>query len=143
MNQNLNENKVLIAGSAVGPILYSDVGISFWGGIDPLTGYIIDTHHPLFGQCVRDKILMIPSGRGSCTGSCVMLELIMNGCAPAGLIFSQNEDILPLGVIIADELFNRSLPVVKVNLDYFHILNQSETHYLLEACCCHNLQCHM
>lgn len=124
MNQNLNENKVLIAGSAVGPILYSDVGISFWGGIDPLTGYIIDTHHPLFGQCVRDKILMIPSGRGSCTGSCVMLELIMNGCAPAGLIFSQNEDILPLGVIIADELFNRSLPVVKVNLDYFHILKK-------------------
>lgn len=124
MHQNSFVNKVLIPGSAFGPILYSDIGISFWGGIDPLTGHIIDSYHPLFGQCVRDKILVIPSGRGSCTGSCVLLELIMNGCAPAGLIFSQNEDILPLGVIIAEEFFNRSLPVVKVNQDCFNRLKE-------------------
>ena len=124
MIQHITDDKVLITGSGFGPILYSDIGISFWGGIDPLTGHVIDSHHPLFGQCVRDKILIIPSGRGSCTGSCVILELILNGCAPAGFIFSQDEDILPLGVIIAEEFFNLSLPVVKVNQECFITLKK-------------------
>jgi hypothetical protein len=59
------------------PVLYSTTSLSFWGGIDPHTGIIIDTSHPLVGQCVTNTALCIPSGRGSCTGSQVLLELIL------------------------------------------------------------------
>ena len=112
-------SRTLIAGDAEGPVLFADMGLSFWGGVDPLTGVVIDHHHPLFGQCISGTLLAIPSGRGSCTGSCVMLELILNGVAPKALIFEQREDILPLGVIIAEEMFGQSLPVVQITPDDF------------------------
>ena len=118
-------SRTLIAGEVEGPVLYSDTGLSFWGGVDPLTGIVIDHHHPLFGQCISGTVLAIPSGRGSCTGSCVMLELILNGVAPKALILEQREEILPLGVIIAEEMFGRSLPVVQVESAHFSALKQA------------------
>ncbi len=106
---------VLVSGSAQGELLVSDVGISFWGGIDPLNGNIIDEHHPLIGNNVADKVVVIPSGRGSCSGSGALLELILNNCAPAALIFTEAEDILTLGVLVAEALFNRTLPVLRIS----------------------------
>ena len=50
-------------------VLASDIPLSFWGGIDEVTGTVIDTTHPLHGQNVHNKILCLPSGRGSCTAS--------------------------------------------------------------------------
>lgn len=123
----------LIRGNAAGKVLFSDVGLSFWGGVDPLTGLVIDHHHPLFGQSISGTMLAIPSGRGSCTGSCVMLELILNGVAPAALIFEQEETILPLGVIIAEEMFGRSLPVLHLEKQCFAALADVEHASLSEG----------
>lgn len=61
--------KVLIDREAEGEVLASTVGLSFWGGVDPETGIIIDHHHPLHGSSISGKVFVIPSGRGSCTGS--------------------------------------------------------------------------
>lgn len=104
--------KALIAGQAAGALLHADVGLSFMGGVDPATGVVIDTHHPLQGQSVAGKVLAIPSGRGSCSGSLVMFELLMNGHAPAALVFCHRETILTLGVLIGLELFQRGIPVL-------------------------------
>ena len=106
---------VLVAGNARGPLLVSDIGISFWGGIDLQNGNIIDEHHPLKGSNVSGKVLVIPSGRGSCSGSGALLELVLNNCAPAALIFTETEDILTLGVLVAQAMFERSLPVLRIN----------------------------
>ena len=43
----------------------------------------------------------MPTTRGSCSGSGVMLELMLNGNAPAALIFSEAEDVATLGALIA------------------------------------------
>jgi len=102
----------LVEGVAVGPLLYSETGLSFWGGVDPTTGEIIDRHHPLMGRSVAGTILAMPQGRGSCSGSVVMLELMMNGRAPAALVFETPDDVLTLGVIVADEIFGRAIPVL-------------------------------
>ena len=99
---------------ASGEVLYADVGLSFWGGVDPLTGIVIDRTHPLFGQCIAGKVLAIPNGRGSSTGSQVMLELILNGVAPAALVLRQPDSILALGSVVADEVFEQSMPIVSV-----------------------------
>lgn len=113
---------VLVSGTASGDLLVSDVGISFWGGIDPLNGDIIDEHHPLKGANVKDRVLVIPSGRGSCSGSGALLELILNNCAPAALVFTEAEDILTLGVLVAQAMFNRSLPVLRISTTDFDTL---------------------
>jgi predicted aconitase/predicted aconitase with swiveling domain len=112
----------LVAGSAQGELLYSEVGLSFWGGVDPFSGEIIDRHHPLCGAVLAHRVLAIPSGRGSCTGSSVLLELILNGHAPAALVFEQVEDILTLGVIIAEQMFHQSIPVMCVGREGFAAL---------------------
>lgn len=113
---------VLVNGSVSGELLVSDVGLSFWGGVDPLTGHIIDEHHPLKGQNVKSRIFAIPSGRGSCSGSGALLELILNDCAPAALVFTEAEDILTLGVLVAEAMFNRTLPVIRVTQREFNTL---------------------
>lgn len=69
------------------------------------------------------RILAIPCGRGSCTGSTVMLELLLNRCAPVGLIFEQSEEIVTLGVLVGKVLFQRSLPVVVLSPENFRRLD--------------------
>lgn len=109
----------LIAGSAEGPLLFSDMALSFWGGVDPETGLVIDQAHPLHGRSLEGVILAIPGGRGSCTGSAVLMQLILNGKAPAGMVFSQAEEILTLGVMVAEEMYGRSLPIAVIAPEAF------------------------
>ena len=45
----------ILAGQASGQVLATDEGLSFWGGVDPLTGLVIDAHHPLSGQSLAGK----------------------------------------------------------------------------------------
>jgi hypothetical protein len=114
--------RALIPGSAAGPLLHADVGLSFWGGIDPATGRVIDRHHPLAGACVSGAILAIPSGRGSCTASGVLIEALCQGTAPAAIVLCEDETILPLGALVALEVFGRSLPVMRVAPPVFRAL---------------------
>lgn len=87
------------------PVMASDVPLSFWGGIDPVTGVVIDTSHPLAGLSVTGKILCLPSGRGSCTASQVLLELILRNMAPAALVLRDSDGLACVGAIVAQEIF--------------------------------------
>ncbi|WP_149587550.1 cis-3-hydroxy-L-proline dehydratase [Tabrizicola flagellatus] len=115
MPWSMLSGKALITGRASGPVLHADVGLSFMGGVDAATGRVTDVHHPLCGESVAGKVLAIPSGRGSCSGSLVIFELLMNGHAPAALVFRHKETILTLGVLIAGELFHRAIPVLQLD----------------------------
>jgi cis-L-3-hydroxyproline dehydratase len=106
---------IILPGSAEGPVLASTEPLSFWGGIDPATGKVIDVHHPLHGQTVTGAILMLPSTRGSCTGSGVLLDLVLTGKAPAALIFSGPEDVVTLGAMVAGEMFDHPLPILRLD----------------------------
>lgn len=116
------QGRSLVEGNAHGSLISSDTGLSFWGGIDPFSGEVIDRHHPLSGEIITGHILAIPSGRGSCTGSSVMLELILNGHAPAGLILAEPDEILTLGVLVAEVVFGKSFPVVCIGAEAFAAL---------------------
>ncbi|MGF6514109.1 putative aconitase/putative aconitase with swiveling domain [Pseudomonas sp. BT76 TE3572] len=112
----------LVAGAAQGALLFADVGLSFWGGVDPYSGEVIDRHHPLSGEYLAGRVLAIPSGRGSCTGSSVLMELISNGHAPAALVLAEPDEILTLGVLVAQTIFERSLPVLCIGREAFAAL---------------------
>lgn len=104
----------VVGGSAAGTALVSDVPLSFWGGYDPERGEIIDRRHPLAGSNAAGRVLVLPSGRGSCSGSGVLLEAIQNGVAPAAIVTSRIDPIIALGAILGDELCGSPLPVVVV-----------------------------
>lgn len=112
----------LVAGAAQGALLFADVGLSFWGGVNSASGEVIDRHHPLSGAHLAGRVLAIPSGRGSCTGSSVMMELISNGHAPAALVLAEPDEILTLGVLVAQTIFQRSLPVLCIGREAFAAL---------------------
>jgi predicted aconitase with swiveling domain len=104
-----------VAGRAQGIALAAEIPLSFWGGFDPDTGEIIDQRHPLAGAIAVDRVLVIPSGRGSCSGSGVLLEAIHNGTAPAAIITSTVDQIIALGAILGDELYATHPAIVVVS----------------------------
>ncbi len=104
----------IIPGQAAGAVLACNEGLSFWGGVDPLTGIVIDAHHPLCGQSLAGRVLVMPTTRGSCSGSGVMLDLALNGIAPAAFVFREAEDVVTLGAMIAGRMFERPVPVVRL-----------------------------
>lgn len=109
----------ILAGAAQGKVIATTEALSFWGGVDPATGKVIDVHHPLHGICLTGGVLFMPTSRGSCTGSGVLLDLILTGRAPAALVFCEAEDVLTLGALVAAEMFDRALPVVRLDADNF------------------------
>lgn len=106
--------QAVVAGSARAEALTADLPLSFWGGFDPETGVIIDRRHPLTGCLAAGRVLVVPSGRGSCSGSGVLLEAIHNGTAPAAIITSRLDPVIGLGCILGDELYARQLPMVVI-----------------------------
>jgi uncharacterized protein len=102
----------LVPGRARGPALVLDHPLSFWGGVDPATGRIIDVHHPQRGARVTGTVLMMPSGRGSSSSGTVLAETIRVGTAPAAIVLGVPDPILVVGAVAAADLYGRTIPVV-------------------------------
>ena len=104
----------LVNGKANGEVLKLDDPLSFWGGVDPQTGEITDLRHPQGGMSVKGKVLMMPFGRGSSSGSSVIAEGIRSGSGPAGIIMMEADEIIALGAIAADEIYGKAMPLIVV-----------------------------
>lgn len=98
-----------------GAAVAADMPLSFWGGFDPDTGEIIDRRHALSGVIATGRVLVIPAGRGSCSGSGVLLEAIHNQTAPVAIVTSSVDQIIALGAILGDELYGAYPAVVVVS----------------------------
>lgn len=105
---------VLVAGSGSGALLRLTAPISFWGGVDPDTGFISDPRHPQFGCAVAGRVLAVECLVGSSSGSSVMLELIDAGRAPAALILTEPDCIVTLGAVVARAMGLRPPPIVRL-----------------------------
>jgi predicted aconitase with swiveling domain len=88
-------------GTAEGMTMVSADAISFFGGVDPKTGVVVEKGHPLEGKCIAGKVLIFPRGKGSTVGSYVMLQLKKNGVAPCAIINEEAEPIIVVGAIIS------------------------------------------
>ena len=86
--------------------------LSFWGGIDPATGRIIDRTHPDLGACVTRTILVMPGGRGSSSSSSILAEALRRGTAPAGIVLATPDPILTVGALVAESLYEMCCPIV-------------------------------
>lgn len=104
-----------VKGKGEGEIISTKIPLSFWGGINPSNGKIIDKYHPLSGSSITGKIFVLPKGRGSSTGSVVLLELILSNNEPSGIILCEKDKIIILGGIVAKEVFSREIPIIILN----------------------------
>jgi len=87
-------------GQGKGPLLVSPAPLSFLSGVDPDSGIIVESGHPLKGECISGKVLVFPFGKGSTVGSYVLYALSRNGHAPAAIINTDAEPIIATGAII-------------------------------------------
>ena len=113
----LSARQVLVAGRADGPLLRLAAPISFWGGVDPDSGAIIDPRHPDCGAPIAGTVLALPSAIGSSSSSAVMLELLRNRHAPAALLMGRIDAILALGVVVGREMGYGEIPVLEIAFD--------------------------
>jgi predicted aconitase with swiveling domain len=97
--------EILLPGPAVAaPCLALTAPISFWGGVDPRSGEIIDARHPQRGRNVAGTVLALPGTIGSSSASAVLLELVHAGKAPAAILIAEPDAILLLGLVVAREM---------------------------------------
>jgi predicted aconitase with swiveling domain len=108
------KGRIIYKGNGEGEALATSQSISFYGGVDPNTGEIIEKGHELQGKSVRGKILVFPTGKGSTVGSYTLYRMKKNGTAPAGIINKECETVVAVGAIISE------IPCVD-KIDIFHI----------------------
>jgi len=118
--------KPVVAGEASGVALVSKEPLSFWGGLCPHTGEIIDRRHERSGAIVTGRVFVFPQGRGSSTSSATLLESIKTGVAPAAIINLKVDPILALGSIVADELYHQVVPIVVLSKEDFFSIKQDD-----------------
>lgn len=112
---------VLVDGAASGPVRAARDMISFWGGFDPVTGLVIDRRHSLSGQCLTGTVFVLPHGKGSSTGSAVLLDALVLGNAPAAILLNRVDEIIALGAVVSEEFFGRTIPVGVLADDAFAV----------------------
>jgi uncharacterized protein len=96
------KGRIIYKGKAEGEALVTSQPLSFYGGVDPNNGVVLEKGHELQGQSVKGKILVFPQGKGSTVGSYTLYRMKKNGVAPAGMINRECETIVAVGAIISE-----------------------------------------
>jgi len=86
--------------------------LSFWGGLDPATGRIVDVHHPQHGESLAGRVVVMPHGRGSSSSPSVLAEALRLGNGPAAIKLSRDDPLVWLGAYVAELLYGVKCSVV-------------------------------
>lgn len=108
-----------------GRALISSEPISFFGGVDPHTGLIIESGHQLEGKSITNRVLIFPHGKGSTVGAYTLYLMSKLGTAPAAIINVEADPVVIVGCIISniplvDHLSSNPLEVI-CNDDYVYV----------------------
>ena len=96
------QGRKICSGQAKGEALVTSMGISFFGGVDPESGVVVERGHDLEGESIAGKVLVFPTGKGSTVGSYTLYRLQRGGKAPLAIINAECETITAVGCIIAE-----------------------------------------
>lgn len=117
----------LVPGKAEGEALVAPTTLSFWGEVDPMTGRIIGSGHPLEGKSLRGKVLVIQSTRGSSGTPLVMGLARQAGNAPVALVNTKIDCLAVLGCVV-----NQIPMVTDLETDPFGLI-ESGDHVVVDA----------
>lgn len=122
------KGRIIFKGIGEGEALVTSQPMSFYGGVDPNTGEIIEKGHDLQGKSVKGKVLVFPTGKGSTVGSYTLYRMKKNGTAPAGIINKECETIVAVGAIISEIPCVDKVDISKIETgDRVHIENEVVT----------------
>ena len=99
-NSTILRGRKVFGGCAEGEALVTRETISGWGGIDPMTGTVIETHHELRGVSFKDKVLVFPGAKGSSGWSNAFHMTRLTGSAPKAMVFNTMTTKIALGAVV-------------------------------------------
>ena len=120
------KGRKIYKGITKGKALVTKDGISFYGGIDPDTGVVMEVGHELEGQSVSGKILVFPTGKGSTVGSYTMYRMKKNNTAPLAIINEKIDTIVAVGCIISEIPCVDMIDITLIKNDQDILVNGSE-----------------
>lgn len=113
--------RAISKGIGKGKALISMEQISFYGGVDPKTGIVMEKGHPLKGKCLKGRVLVFPTGKGSTVGSYILLSMKKNKVSPAAIINKECDPVVAVGAIIS------GIPLVdKPTKDVFSLIKNGQ-----------------
>ena len=113
-DSSILQGRKIYRGRVRGEALVTSMGISFFGGVDPESGMIVERGHQLEGESIAGKILVFPSGKGSTVGSYTLYRLKLNRNAPLAIINEECETITAVGCIMAEIPCVDQIPISKI-----------------------------
>ncbi len=90
----------VVGGVAEGEALVTRDTISGWGGIDSMTGTVIETRHELRGVSFKDKVLVFPGAKGSSGWSAAFHVARLAEAAPKAMVFTTMTTKIALGAVV-------------------------------------------
>jgi predicted aconitase with swiveling domain len=94
------KGRKVVGGSTEGEALVTTQTISGWGGVNPMSGTVIETRHELRGVSFKDKVLVFPGAKGSSGWSAVFHMARLAGAAPKALVFNEMTTKVALGAVV-------------------------------------------
>jgi predicted aconitase with swiveling domain len=112
-------------GSAEGEAIVVKVPFSFLGELDAATGKIASPFHEQFGQSLKGKVLVTPTGKGSSMGPIISWYAAKAGNSPSAIICIKAESIIAsaaitAGIPMVDRLDKNPLEVIRTG-DYVKV----------------------
>jgi predicted aconitase with swiveling domain len=110
-----------MGGNAEGEAIVSEEPVSFYGGVDPVTGYLTEPSHCCYGQNIKGKVFVFPSGKGSTVGSYVIYRMKKLRTGPVAIINVETDAIIATGCVISnipliDKLEKNPLETIKTGM---------------------------
>ncbi len=90
----------VVGGVTEGEALVTRQTISGWGGVNPMKGEVIESHHELRGVSFADKVLVFPGAKGSSGWSGVFHMTRLTGTAPLAMLFTITTTKAALGAVV-------------------------------------------
>ena len=112
--REVRQARPVVAGTAAGPALVLDQGLSFAMGFDVAEGRITDIHSSARGERLTGRVLVMPVGRGSSSASTSFAEALRLGTGPRAIMLLDVDEILVIGAIVARILYAASCPILVV-----------------------------
>jgi predicted aconitase with swiveling domain len=90
----------VVGGVAEGEAFVTRDTVSGWGGIDHLTGTIVEMRHEKRGQSFAGKVLVFPGAKGSSGWSHYFHMARIAGVAPKAMVFNVMTTKVALGAVV-------------------------------------------
>lgn len=90
----------VVPGVTEGEALVTKQTISGWGGVNPMTGTVIENHHELKGVSFANKVLVFPGAKGSSGWSGVFHMTKLTDSAPLAMLFNVMTTKAALGSVV-------------------------------------------